>query len=490
MRESIEGPFADWRLLGLGFWQAWQIVAMCTNTVAPTEGLLFSEGNALLVLLVLMTVAYGAVVVMSRWFAPFVSRGAFYVAAAALMAAGTVAMPLVGLFCEGALGWGLFVAAAGAAALGNALLLIMWGELWSALATGRVGRHLYASYTFAFVLFFVTYAVPEPAAVGLTAAFPVASAAVLYACRREPRREPSVVPLDVRTIPVARLLVCLFVISVIWGLTQGMVVTFAEGDPLVVPKALLLAGGGIGAITLSMMVTSSPSEALTLYRPVIPAVLAGIVLLLLKPDVYPFLGTGLIIMGIYCLDMLMMLVSTDVAFRGRIPVALSFGLAVLATRAGTLAGSVGADWLIFSPLVVGPAAHRRMPHRHSPARRHRHALLHRGRCAEALRHPAHAACRRIVGAEVRGGGGHVPSDQPRVGGDRASGPRAYRSLYQRRALYRPGHREAPCEQHLPESGRVRPPGPFGRHRARRRGEVGARGGPSRSAGEGLEGEAP
>ena len=116
MRESIEGPFADWRLLGLGFWQAWQIVAMCTNTVAPTEGLLFSEGNALLVLLVLMTVAYGAVVVMSRWFAPFVSRGAFYVAAAALMAAGTVAMPLVGLFCEGALGWGLFVAAPGAAA--------------------------------------------------------------------------------------------------------------------------------------------------------------------------------------------------------------------------------------------------------------------------------------------------------------------------------------------------------------------------------------
>ena len=48
--------------------------------------------------------------------------------------------------------------------LGNALLLIMWGELWSALATGRVGRHLYVSYTFAFVLFFVAYALPEAAA--------------------------------------------------------------------------------------------------------------------------------------------------------------------------------------------------------------------------------------------------------------------------------------------------------------------------------------
>lgn len=349
MRESNEGPFADWRLLGLGFWQAWQIVTMCTSTVAPTERLLFSEGNALLVLLVLMTIGYGAVVVMSRWFAPFAARRLFYIVAAGAMAFGTVVMPLAVLAGTGALGWALFIAAAAAAALGNALLLIMWGELWSALATGRVGRHLYASYTFAFVLFSLVYALPQPAAVGVTALFPVASAAVLYACRREPRREPSVVPLDVRTIPVGRLLVCLFVISVIWGLTQGMVVTFAEGDPLVVPKALLLAGGGIGAITLSMMVTSSPSEALTLYRPVIPAVLAGIVLLLLEPEVYPFLGTGLIIMGIYCLDMLMMLVSTDVAFRGRIPVALSFGLAVLATRAGTLVGSVGADCLIFSP---------------------------------------------------------------------------------------------------------------------------------------------
>ena len=120
-------------------------------------------------------------------------------------------------------------------------------------------------------------------------------------------------PLDVHTIPVARLLVCLFIISVIWGLTQGIVGTFAEGDEFHMAKSLLLAGGGIGAITLSMAVTSSPSEALTLYKPVIPAMVAGIVLLLLQPAVYPFLGSGLIIMGVYCLDMLLMLVSTDLS---------------------------------------------------------------------------------------------------------------------------------------------------------------------------------
>lgn len=341
--------FEDWRLLGLGFWQAWQIVAMCTDIVAPASGLMLDRGNALLALLVLMTLGYLVVVLASRRFAPFVGRRSAYLAASGLMALGTLLMPLSLALLGGTLGLLAFVAAASCASLGNALLLIMWGELWSALATGRVGRHLYASYTFAFVLFFVIYFLPRPLAVVASTLLPVVSTVALYACRREPRREPSVVPLDVRTIPVVRLIVCLFVISVVWGLTQGMVVTFAADDDLIMAKSLLLAGGGIGAITLSMVVSSSPAEALTLYRPVIPAIVAGIILLLVQPALYPFLGAGLIIMGVYCLDMLIMLVSTDIAFRGRIPVALSFGVAILATRAGTLVGSLGADALMFSP---------------------------------------------------------------------------------------------------------------------------------------------
>lgn len=123
-------------------------------------------------------------------------------------------------------------------------------------------------------------------------------------------------------------------------------VTFAVGDEYFTAKSLLLAGAGIGAITLSMMVSQAPSEAMTLYRPVIPAMVIGLIFLLLQPSLYPFLGSGLIIMGIYCLDMLMMLVSTDVAFRGRVSVAMSFGLVILIARTGTLAGSLGADWLL------------------------------------------------------------------------------------------------------------------------------------------------
>ena len=77
---------------------------------------------------------------------------------------------------------------------------------------------------------------------------------------------------------------------------------------------------------------------------------AGLILLLLLPAPYRFLGAGLVIMGVYCLDMFMMLVSTDVAFRGRIPVALSFGLVILCARTGTLIGSFAADQLLNAAL--------------------------------------------------------------------------------------------------------------------------------------------
>ena len=284
---------------------------------------------------------------LSRRITPLLEKRALY-PAAALCLVGGIALLLVGnlLFSSPACNYaGNVLVACGATPL-----IIMWGELWSALATGRVGRHLYVSYTFAFVLFFVAYALPEAAAVAFTAALPIVSAAVLVACKREPRREPSVLPLDVRTIPVGRIFACILVISIVYGASQGMVNTFAEGDAAFTAKALLLAGCALAAITLSMVVAPSAAEPIALYRPVIPAMVAGLILLLLLPAPYRFLGAGLVIMGVYCLDMFMMLVSTDVAFRGRIPVALSFGLVILCARTGTLIGSFAADQLLNAAL--------------------------------------------------------------------------------------------------------------------------------------------
>lgn len=351
-REDGKGRagFSGWRLLGLGFWQAWWMISMCTGVVLPTVGHYPAAGNTTLWVLVLTTAGYVGVVALSRQFSPFLARRSCFALAGGLTAAGTALLPASLSVCSGASGFVCFLAAAIAVSVGNALLLIMWGELWSALATGRVGRHLYVSYTFAFVLFFIACALPSAAAAAFTATLPVVSAAVLAACKREPRREPSVLPLDVRTVPAGRILCCILAISTVYGLSQGMVNTFAGNDATFMFKTMLFAGLALAAITLSMAVAPSEAEPLALYRPVIPAMAAGLILLLLLPEPYRFLGAGLVIMGVYCLDMLMMLVSTDVAFRGRIPVALSFGLVILCARTGTLVGSIGADGLLNSAL--------------------------------------------------------------------------------------------------------------------------------------------
>lgn len=328
------------------------MLTMCTTTIIPSESI-FVVLSPILCYLTLVPLSYLVLILISSRFAPFLSKQSAFLIAGGTTALGTALMPLSVLVNHEAIGGILYLCAAVAAAFGNALLLIMWGELWSALATGRVGRHLYASYTFAFVLFFASYLLPSLGKVFYTAAMPIVSVIILRACENEPVREPSVVPLDIKTVPVIRLLACVFLISVIWGTSQGMIGVYAASDVNFLDKMLLLAGAGIGAVTLSLVLSQLPSEALALYQPVIPAAVIGLIVLLIEPMPYPFLGAGLIVMSVYCLDMLIMLVSTDVAYRARLSIAITFGLAIFIARTGTLAGSFLADWL--APLTIASA---------------------------------------------------------------------------------------------------------------------------------------
>lgn len=333
---------AKWRLLGLGFWQAWQMITLCTTIVLPT----ITDGSSALsntsfILLACMTFSYAFVIIASKWKAPFTARTSSYIWTSCLMSLGTLFIPL-GTTLPTPIGVIVFILGSITASLGNAFLLIMWGELWSNLANGRVGQHLYASYTFAFVLYFVIICLPDGFKLPITAALPLISAAILYACKDEPKRTSSVVPLNPKTLPTLRLLLCIFAISIVWGYSQGIVNSFDVADENLMNRCLLLAGLAIGAITLSMIINPSVPEPFVLYRPVIPAMFAGILLSLILPQSLAFAGNGLIVMGVYCLDMLMMLVSTDVAFRSRTPVALTFGITILVARTGTFFGSFAA----------------------------------------------------------------------------------------------------------------------------------------------------
>jgi DNA-binding CsgD family transcriptional regulator len=225
----------------------------------------------------------------------------------------------------------------------------MWGELWSTLATGRVGRYLYASYAFAFILFFLIRELPIEIAAILTALLPVISTLVLGNARNEPRREPVSIIFDMEPIPKAKVFVMLVLVSVTWGFSQsvlGMVTTVPDA----LGQSFLFAGVGIAALALNIFISQPRVEAFSLYRPIIPAMVIGLILLVALPTNLAFVGSGLTVIAIYSLDMLIMLVSTDVAFRSRLPVALSFGLPILAARTGTFIGSLAFGTLFGSSL--------------------------------------------------------------------------------------------------------------------------------------------
>lgn len=352
------GRFAGLRLLGLGFWQAWWMIALCTNTLIQNDSHYEYIGSATLWVLAMTTLGYFVVVALSKRLSPLRSRAHNFALAGGLSAFGSLALPLSLSVLDGIFGTGVFFVSTLALSVGNAYLLIMWGELWSALATGRVGRHLYLSYSFAFVLFFIAYFLPSPFSVMFTSLLPLASVAILRSCNNEPRRPPSIIPLTSKQIPYKRILLCIFAVSVLFGFSQGVARTFAFGAPAeaeFLAQCFLLAGGAIAAIALSIVIRSPEAEPLALYKPVIPAMAAGFIALLLLPPSFAFVGGGLIIVGIYCLDMLIMLVSTDVAFRARIPVALSFGAGILASRTGTLCGMFAAQSFLWSDMF-SPAA--------------------------------------------------------------------------------------------------------------------------------------
>jgi DNA-binding CsgD family transcriptional regulator len=353
MRANNDGGFSvrSMRLAGLGFWQAWWMLCMCSSVVLPFNLTAQFPFDVTLMVLLFTTLGYLLIVGLSRFASPFIRRKSAFILAGACSAAGTLSMGILAHGGGGAWLVALYVLATLLFSIGNALLLIMWGELWSTLASGRVGRYLYVSYACAFALFFVLRALPDIPLVLLTSLLPIASTLILYSALGEPTREPASISFDMMPIPRAKVFCSLVLVSVVWGFSQPALMTIPVPD--VLAQSFLLAGAGIVALALNLIFRQPPLEALVLYRPVIPALAVGLLLLLLLPADLAFIGGGLSIIAIYSLDMLIMLVSTDIAFRARIPVALSLGLSILAARMGTFIGAAGFRLLGSSTLGEG-----------------------------------------------------------------------------------------------------------------------------------------
>ena len=322
--------------IGLGFWQAWWMTAMCSNTLQ-----LHSSGSSAPLLIVMVGTALGYLVVafLPKSVFPLVGRKRYYGICALMATGGSLGLAAAGMLGAFA-GQLIFIAGVICFSLGNAFLLAMWGEFWSTLAMGRVTRCLIASYAFAFVLYFAIAGAPFPIGIPLLAVMPSVSLLALYLSRNEPKREAAHTSYEMESQPTAYIFFPLVLMSVIWGVAEAIFPYLGAQGSGSIGASAFAAGLILVAMLVSTMAFPPSIEPLALYRLIVPAVSCGLIMIVITPELLVNVGNGLVMVGIYTLDMLVMLVSTDLAFRMRKPPARYFALAMFATRIGTAAGTI------------------------------------------------------------------------------------------------------------------------------------------------------
>lgn len=336
-------------LLGLGFWQAWWMTAMCSDVLLPKGDAGLPLFDAVTWVMLITAFGYLAVIGLSRKAGAFIGRPRMQIATAVLAACGSLGMAASSALPGTEAFAFFFLASNGLFALGNALLLIMWGELWSTLATGRVARCLFSSYLFAFLLYFTLISLPRILSVPLLAAFPIISLAILRSSLDGPKRSPAAIEFEMECPPSLNLLTPIALISAVWGIAESLYPALAAVHGAAIETSFVAAGILLGVVLLSIIVFPPAIEPVALYRIIVPSISCGLILLVLLPGSFASIGNGLIILGVYSLDMLIMLVSTDLAFRTRQPVVILFGMGIFTARLFSVGGKMVANGMTAAP---------------------------------------------------------------------------------------------------------------------------------------------
>ena len=335
-RNALRPPEGLLCYLGMGFWQTWWVVSMCDSLLLPSRQTFLEPFNPVYAVTVFTTLAYLAVALYGRK-ASILSHRHIYLVMAVLAFAGSLGMGFYGFLPQPGSMQVVYFFFTIVFSIGNALLIVSWGERWSTLATSRVGRHLYASYSLAFLFYFCITALPEVPGKAITSMLPVFSTIALSQSRNEPRRRPGSAMLEVESFPGVRIFVSLFAIGAVHGFVQAFLnSSFSENSTVMAP-ALIVACILLVSLILGLVVSKPTVEAFSLYRVIVPAFTVGLILLCALPSEYYGFGNGFLLFAIYSTDILVMLVSTDVAFRAKKSPAMCFGIAIFAMRFGTTA---------------------------------------------------------------------------------------------------------------------------------------------------------
>lgn len=349
LRGEHNGAQMRWVLIlfGFSFWQAWQMVVLMTPTVAalPFQN---SEATYANTLWIYAAVAFGIPCSIGIKKKSKAGKKVESICAGFLAFTGTVMIVLSGMVGQD-IQFRVFLAGAVACGIGCGLLLLEWAELWSILARRDAIKSVCMSYLGAFPVFFFLTKMNKTAFLITIAILLFVSIYALNLGQGEEKRLRPVQPMAVANAALSkRAIIAIAAISVVFGVAQSCYRSIVPG---VGDADVIIAGVLLAVVTGKLILFSSENEPKILYQVLLPCIALGLCLLVIGDTWYAVCGFGLVLFGIYCLDILIVIVGTDLAFRLRKPVPQVFGTAFFVSRLCSLFSRIASTLLVSSGAI-------------------------------------------------------------------------------------------------------------------------------------------
>ena len=152
---------------------------------------------------------------------------------------------------------------------------------------------------------------------------------------------------------VAKAVVAVVAAGLAYGVAESFYANAVAPNVTVSRGDFLVAGAGFIALAVCIGIERPAASPIAIFRPIVPALSVGLILFAVLPPTQAYLGNGLVILGGYCVDIAIMLVSADLAFRAKRSVALFFSCSILVLRLATIAGLGFVDVMVQAG-VLGP----------------------------------------------------------------------------------------------------------------------------------------
>lgn len=316
--------FKPWRLLGFGYYQGWVYLAVLSSTLFPYKALLVDHlAFTRQYFSLSLSLCLIALVFISSRLDILKKRHYLLVGASLLSLAGTITVALASVVSTEA--FALIVSGITLTSIGNAFLIICWGNLWCQIDTDRMGMHIVVSNCFAGVLYLIITALPPMAAVAVAALLPLCSSLTLLRCTDEPRRRDTPLsrqPLSLLLKAVAIIVVIPFVYGIARAFSSaGAVGSFDQVHHNIIAGVTCLALG----ITLISIVTPHERIIVRLYRMIVPLMIIGFMAYSFVEPSFHWLALSAIACGFYSFEGLVWLLHPKFVLKTRASSLVVFG---------------------------------------------------------------------------------------------------------------------------------------------------------------------